>query len=64
MNKLFLIISFTLFSTIEVTAQITEDVAKEFFNSAYNAYCEHDYEKSLYMSLIPQHFDLTLFIST
>ena len=49
MNKLFLIISFTLFSTIEVTAQITEDVAKEFFNSAYNAYCEHDYEKSLYM---------------
>lgn len=49
MNKLILIISFTLFSTIEVTAQITEDVAKEFFNSAYNAYCEHDYPKSLYM---------------
>ena len=49
MNKFILIICFALYSTIHVTAQITEDVAKAFFNSAYNAYCEHDLKKSLYM---------------
>ena len=49
MSKFILIICFALYSTIHVTAQITEDVAKAFFNSAYDAYCEHDLKKSLYM---------------
>ena len=47
MNKFILIIYFALYSTIQVTAQITEDVAKAFFNSAYNAYCEHDLKKTV-----------------